>query len=469
MTGAGEPRVGAEIAESPSVPEDPSASVSIQRNFGLGVANGALMKLAHAFEDPRTVLSVFVLRLTSSDAMVGLVAGIFMAGWYLPQFLVSSFVEHKKIKLPYYVLWSKIRIVSRIFMVLSVFVIGGSHPTLLFWTFLVLWTTTSLGAGFAGVPFLEIVAKTIPTKRRGSFFGVRRLIGGLLGIGAGFAAKEILAPGFPAGFPMNYGILMALATVCAGVAIYAFSKVEEPLSPVSGKRRPFMEHLRDGFGLIGGDSNYRRFLLTRVLWSLTAMAFPFYAVYAVTYLGMPDSSVGLFLSLWVGGSLLADFIWSQVIDRSGSRAGLIGSAVLALAAPIVACVVVFLPEGWGSAPGFLSRLVGTDDLDGRHVLFMSTFILNSFAFDGRLISNMTYLLEMAPPERRPTYVGLANTVTFPLALLPAAGGVLAGLTSYVWLFAAAGGFAVIGLWAVKGLMVGTGARDRKEVVTVERR
>jgi MFS family permease len=173
--------------------------------------------------------------------------------------------------------------------------------------------------------------------------------------------------------------------------------------------------------------------------------------------------------LWVAGSLLADFIWSQVIDRSGSRAGLLGSAVLALAAPIVACVVVFLPEGWGSAPEVFSRLAGTGDLDGRHVLFMSTFILNSFAFDGRLISNMTYLLEMAPPKRRPTYVGLANTLTFPLALLPAAGGALAGLTSYAWLFAAAGGFAVIGLWAVKGLMVGTVPRDRKEVLTVERR
>jgi MFS family permease len=468
MTRVSEPRVKSGGGQSFSQPENSSSPIA-RRNFRLGVANGALMNLAHAFEDPRIILSVFVLRLTSSDAMVGLVAGIFMAGWYLPQFLVSSLVEHKESKLPYYILWSKIRMISRVLMTLSVFVIGASHPTLLFWTFLVLWTTTSLGAGFAGVPFLEIIAKTVPAKRRGSFFGTRRFIGGALGIGAGLAAKRILAPGFPVGFPMNYGILLALATVAAAVALYTFCRIEEPPSLVTGERRPFMDHLRSGLALIRADSNYRQFLVTRVLWSLTAMAFPFYAVYAVINLGMAESAVGIFLSLWVGGALLANFVWSQVIDRAGSRAALLGSGVLALASPVVACVVIFLPEGWGHAPAFLSGLVGGNGLDGRHVLFMSTFVLNSFAFNGRLISNMTYLLEMAPPERRPTYIGLANTLTFPLALLPVAGGALAGYTSYIWLFVVAAGFGIAGLWAVKKLVEAGSVGDSQEVLAVERR
>jgi MFS family permease len=418
------------------------------KNFMLGVVNGALMNLAHAFEDPRTILPVFVLRLTSSDAMVGLVAGIFMAGWYLPQFLVSSLVEHKKRQLPFYILCAKIRIASRIPLVLSVFLIGDSTPTLLFWVFLVFYTTTSLGAGFAGVPFLEIVAKTVHEKRRGSFFGTRRLIGAVLGIGAGLVAKEVLAPGFRLEFPSNFGLLMTFATISAAVGIFAFCKVDEPANLVAGVRRPFKEHIRSGMALIEADGNYRKFLLTRLLWSATAMAFPFYAVYAITDLGMAESAVGIFVTLWVAGTLISNFVWSQVIDRLGSRAALVGSGVLGIASPLIACLVIFLPEGALHLPYPLSELAAGNGMGGRHVLFMSTFVMNAFAFNGRLISNMTYLLEISPEERRPTYIGLANTLSFPLELSPVVGGLLAGWTSYFWLFVASAGIGAIGLWSV---------------------
>jgi MFS family permease len=189
----------------------------------------------------------------------------------------------------------------------------------------------------------------------------------------------------------------------------------------------------------------------------------------VTNLGMAESSVGLFLSLWVGGGLLANFVWSQVIDHAGSRAALFGSGVLAIASPAVACAVILIPEGWMPAPAFLSGLVAENGVDGRQFLFMSTFVLNSFAFNGRLISNMTYLLEMAPAERRPTYIGLANTLTFPLALLPVAGGALAGYTSYGWLFLVAAAFGVAGLWSVRKLVRAAVFKDAHEVLAEERR
>lgn len=416
------------------------------------------MNLAHAFEDHRTILPVFVLRLTSSDAIVGLVSGIFMAGWYLPQFLVSSLVEHRERKLPYYALWTKIRIASRVLMVISVFMIGGSHPSLLFWVFLLFWTAASLGAGFAGVPFLDVVAKTVPEHRRGSFFGVRRLIGAGLGIGAGFVAKAVLAPDFPLGFPHNYGLLMAFATVSAAVAAFSFIKVQEPAGRVSFPRRSFGEHLHSGLALIRSDANYRQFLITRVLWSATAMAFPFYAVYAVTELGMAESAVGIFVALWVGGTLLGNFIWSRLIDRRGSRTGLIWSGVMGVASPLVACAVMFFPGGPAAAPAFLSDLVSGDGIGVRHMAFMSTFVMSAFAFNGRLISNMTYLLEIAPPERRPTYIGLANTLSFPLALSPMLGGALAGWTGYFWMFAVSAMVGLAGLWSVAALRATGGLR-----------
>jgi MFS family permease len=439
---------GAGARESGAAPYAAPAASALRRNYALGVANGALMTLAHTFEDPRTIMCIFVLRLTSSDTMVGLVTGIFMAGWYLPQFLVSSLIQHKERVLPYYVLWAKVRIVSRVILVLAIFLIGGSHPTLLFWVFLAFWTATSVGAGFAGVPFLEIVAKTVPERRRGGFFGMRRIIGAALGVVAGLAAKYVLAPEFPLGFPANYGLLMTFAAISAGIAVFSFCMIEEPSSRVSSLRRPFMEYMRSGVALIGTDPNYRQFLITRVLWSATAMAFPFYAVYAVADLGMEESAAGIFATLWVAGSVAGNLVWSQVIDRHGSRAALVGSGALAIASPLLACIVALLPDG--ALAGFASgrgSLAG-DAMGVRQVLIMSTFIINAFAFHGRAVSNMTYLLEIAPAEKRLAYIGLVNTLTFPLAMSPVLGGLLAGFTSYFWMFAAAAVVGAVGLRSV---------------------
>ena len=112
-----------------------------------------------------------------------------------------------------------------------------------------------------------------------------------------------------------------------------------------------------------------------------------------------ESAAGIFVTLWVLGTLLGNFVWSQVIDRLGSRAALLGSGILGIASPAVACLVIFLPEGSLPLLYLPSDLAEGDGIGGRHVLFLSTFVMNAVAFNGRLISNMTFLLEVAPEDR----------------------------------------------------------------------
>ena len=69
-----------------------------------------------------------------------------------------------------------------------------------------------------------------------------------------------------------------------------------------------------------------------------------------------------------------------------------------------------------------------------------TFLMNGFVRAGRFIANHTYLLEVAPRERRPLYVGFMNTMTFPFMLSPILGGAIVGIFGYRTLF-------VIGLLA----------------------
>jgi MFS family permease len=58
---------------------------------------------------------------------------------------------------------------------------------------------------------------------------------------------------------------------------------------------------------------------------------------------------------------------------------------------------------------------------------------------------MTYLLEFAPEDRRPLYVGFMNSLSFPVMLSPALGGVIIQVFSFRSLFAVSMVFALISL------------------------
>src|SRR5437763_12125699 len=73
-----------------------------RRNFRLGVTNGVLYGLGTYFISRSTVIPSFFSHLTHSSALIGLVSQFESIGWYLPQFIVASFVVHLPRKLPLY-------------------------------------------------------------------------------------------------------------------------------------------------------------------------------------------------------------------------------------------------------------------------------------------------------------------------------------------------------------------------------
>ena len=62
----------------------------VKRSFILNVVNGTLFEFAERLIDPPLVLTWFVSQLTTSNLLIGLVAPLGQAGWYLPQIFVST-------------------------------------------------------------------------------------------------------------------------------------------------------------------------------------------------------------------------------------------------------------------------------------------------------------------------------------------------------------------------------------------
>ena len=206
----------------------PLARRHLRRNFTLGVLNGALFAFGDALQDANLVLSVFINRLTGSSLLVGLLQPVRLGGWYLPQLFVSCRMQAAERKLPYYRLGTVFRASAALGVGLSVLLVHD--PRLLLPLIFLLLAIFSLSGGLSGIAYANLVAKTIPSRRRGSFAAWRIFTGGLLALGGSFLARYLIGGGAGLTFPSNFGLLLLIGGlgIASGMAAYAFV-IESPL------------------------------------------------------------------------------------------------------------------------------------------------------------------------------------------------------------------------------------------------
>ena len=415
-----------------------------------------MMNLGMAFLDPLTVLPVFITKLGGSAALVGLVSALHGVGWFLPQVLASRLAETRSHVIHQYRIAAGLRVLALTAVVVSVFVLDVSNLPLFLGAFITSMLVAHMAGGMSAVPFLEITAKTIPLTRRGNFFGTRRLIGGIVGIGTGVVVSLVLEQKTRSGwlegwvfdvfergvaklglmgheFPGDFGIIFLLGAVFMTLGMIAFSFAGETPAVKVAKPTRFSEHFRAGMKLIRRDQGYRQFYFVRVCWQFTAMALPFYASYAYNELHFSEDSVGLFLSIWVGSGLVSNSIWGWLLDHRGNRIVLLVTAVMSVLPPLVVLYVDRFVVGAGVSVEGWSLVVA----------IAATFLINGFIRSGRMISNITYLLEFAPEEKRPLYIGFMNSFSFPFMLSPLLGGVIIQFFGNQALFGLAFLFAIL--------------------------
>jgi hypothetical protein len=207
-------------------------------NFVVIVLDAAFFFAGLAFIDPVVVLPVLVEKLGGSQVTIGLVGGIQRAGWIIPQLVATSFVLHRRRKKPY-VMWAVV--LSRIpFCFLAVaFTLpwASEHLRLLLFLLIGIYAVFFFGDGLVGVPWHDIIARTIPPNLRGRFFGSINLLGGLFIIGAAAVVRWVLAdPSLP--FPHNYGRLLIFMCGCMTLSTLFLAFMKEPDGAALDERQP---------------------------------------------------------------------------------------------------------------------------------------------------------------------------------------------------------------------------------------
>ena len=392
-----------------------------RRNFYLGLVNGAVTMLGGALLDPGTVVTAFVVQLMGGNVIwVGLIISLFSFSAQIPITLLANRLETVRHRMPYYWLSAVVRAVSWLALGLVLtFGQGLSHLTL----FVVVcgsFLAWGLGAGVGAIPFWSIVSDSIPPNWRGRYFGIRQFTGGLLCVGAGIYVRHMLGPASGLPFPRNYGTLALWATVATALGVAAFCANEDRPAVTQRRLVSLGLQMRRGPRAWRRDTNYRRLLRAIVGYGLAmALVGPFIVPYALQHLHLGVEAVGIFLIARQVAFSLSSFLWSYISDARGNRLLMIITSSLALLVPVAMLAAPLVPIGSTVAAGGLV-------VSAPLAYLTAVFVLLGLATGGLELGYNNYLLEVAPPRKRSTYLGFLSTLNLALAWAPLAGSLLIG-------------------------------------------
>lgn len=417
-----------------------------RRNFRLGVFNGALYQSGEGFIDANTVIPVFLSRLTSSSAVIGMASSLNDLGWLLPQMFVAPWAARFPRQILIYRRAAMTRGLALAALTACIWMLRD-QPAALLAAFFACYGVFSIGAGFGGVAFMEVVGRVVPPQRLGSFWSQRMFWGGLGAAAAGLVVREVMKRS-DAGlkFTLLFGIGSLFA--CAGYAM--FSAIEEP--PVPPGRMPGspLALMRQGVTMLREEGSFRRLLLSRATLSVWFTMSPFMVLFAVRDLGGGARAAGTFLFFRVTGFVLANLLWQPMSRRHGTQGVMRVATGLTVVLAIAACGIALaspVSKGWIGA--------GTT-VTGLELVAL----LGGAAQSGMLVGYASLVLELAPLDRRQAFVSLANTFIGPTMLLPMLGGAILDRTNPPVLFGLCGAAALIGFRAALRLPETSGVATR---------
>lgn len=387
------------------------------RNKWAFISDGACFNIGQAFLESNTVLPTFVRTLTSSPLLIGMVSSIRSFGYLMPQIFVAGFIENRPLKKPFMMKAGYVMRVGGIALALSA-LIAKNDPGLALAVFYLALVVFAFGDGFSGLPWMGIVAKTIPPDRRGRLFGSMQALGGLGAFLAGFLIQKLLNDN--GNYPANYFTVMALGAFFMCCSLMAMHFIVEPGGPAPGKYCSLKTYLRRLPSAWADNPLFRQLMVTRLLTGSFYLCLPFFAIHAQTDLLFPASVVGLFVSAQMVGTVVGGPVWGYLGDRHGPYWVIRIVALMTTATPFLAL---------GSR---LANALGIPAL-AYALYFILYFCIGGF-FGGTWIGFSNYVFDISVEGNRATLIGLYNSIGAPLTLLTMVGGWILQATNYRTLF-----------------------------------
>jgi MFS family permease len=396
-------------------------------NYVVNVLDGAFFGFALGFASFTTIIPLFISTLTDSAILIGLIPAFHTVGWQLPQLFTAKWISRLPRYKPYVILATIHERVPFLGLALIAWFsprLDNNIALIIAFIFL-LWQ--GFGGGFAGNAWQNMIGRVIPSSYMATFFGVQSAAANLLASGgavvAGLMLERIEAP-------LNYALCFLIASIFMGISFGFISLTREPVRIIPEQNKLPPPLWRTITSTIKTNRNFTGFLMARILSQFGLMAFAFYVVYAVRYHGMSEGMAGIMTSVLFITQVVSNPALGQLADRwSRKHVMEIGALAITISALLA----------W-QAP----------DLSWFYLVFILAGVANTTFWT----ISMALTLDFGTETERPTYVGMANTLIAPGAILaPLLGGWLADTVGFGYTFitaAAAGlGTAILLFFLVK--------------------
>ena len=405
-------------APEPSAAAEAFARRHVRHNVLALGADYALFFMGMSFASQYTILPAFAEHLGAPNVVIGAIPAFMSTGWLLPSLFAAGHTETLRRKLPFvlrYTIWERLPFLG---LAGAAFFLAVPAPALTLAVLLLMLVVITAAGGALMPAWMDIIGRAVPVEGRGRFFAFATVLGNTGGVLGSFASAWILAA---VAAPASYGYCFLAATLFMGLSYVALTLTREPPAATTTPAVPLTAYLRRVAGVLSRDRNLAWFLLARGCGSVGMAAGGFYTVYALRSLRAPDWQVGVFTTVLLVGEILGTIVLGWLGDRAGHRRVVIIGMVAMLAGNLLAIAAPSLE------------------------MFRVVFALQGLQMAALHVSGLNILLEFAPAvAERPTYVGLGNTLTAPVAFAaPLVAGLFADAIGFpaVFLAAALGGVA----------------------------
>ena len=432
-------------ADKPVPPRsDQEIAAEVRRNyrwnFGANLLDGVVFWFGYSFASASTILPLFVSKLTPNPLAIGLLAVLAQAGWSIPQLFSANAVERLARKKPVIVNLGFFLERVPIWLLVVGAWLAIRSPGLALITFFIGFAWHNLGAGVVATAWQDLIARCFPVDRRGRVMGITFFAG--TGMGAiGSALSAWLLKSFR--YPTNFVYIFAIAAAAITLSWVFLALVREPVQPLSTPPQSQRQFWSGLVTILQRDSNFRRFLIARLILALGGMAGGFVTVAAVARWGVADSTVGIYTGALLVGQTVGNLAFGWLADHRGHKFSLELGAFFSFVSYALAALA--------PAPGW----------------FFVVFVLIGVATGAVVVSGILVVMEFSEPGRRPTYIGMANTgVGFVGIGAPLLGAWLASV-DYGWRFAIGAvvdlaALAVLRWWVQEPRWTEVGARPSLE-------
>jgi MFS family permease len=230
----------------------------------------------------------------------------------------------------------------------------------------------------------------------------------MTGIGGAALSTKLLSS---IQFPYNFMLIFALSAGAILLSWFFLSLTREPVKIHKTPRRSQREFLVSVTEILKKHHNYRRFLITRLLFSFGAMGSGFITLAAIRTWNVSDATVGIYTAMLLVGQALGTLSLGLMADRKGHKQSF---EIVAFASLLAFAFVWLAPS-----PTY----------------YFPAFFLLGIANGGLMVSGNLLTMEFADPERRPTFLGTINFGVGIVGMLAPLIGTAISTFSFSWIFA----------------------------------